>query len=127
MIHMKRTVRVCLSAGALALALASGATFTAAQEAQPYQPQLNQPGKDVQWVPTPSALVEKMLDIAHLTPQDRLVELLSGTAAATDTDTQAQMIQEMNRILDAQKSVSLNHLFQLQRDKTLQPAKALEL
>lgn len=41
-------------------------------------PQLNQPGKDVQWVPTPPALVEKMLDLARLTPKDRLVDLGSG-------------------------------------------------
>jgi hypothetical protein len=41
-------------------------------------PRLNQPGKDVQWVPTPSALVEKMLDLAELTPKDRLVDLGSG-------------------------------------------------
>jgi hypothetical protein len=41
-------------------------------------PRLNQPGKDVQWVPTPPALVEKMLDLAELTPKDRLVDLGSG-------------------------------------------------
>jgi hypothetical protein len=41
-------------------------------------PRLNQPGKDVQWVPTPPALVEKMLDLAGLTPKDRLVDLGSG-------------------------------------------------
>jgi hypothetical protein len=41
-------------------------------------PRLNQPGKDVQWVPTPPALVEKMLDLARLTPKDRLVDLGSG-------------------------------------------------
>src|SRR5262245_37839051 len=42
------------------------------------EPRLNQPGKDVQWVPTPTALVEKMLDLARLTPKDRLVDLGSG-------------------------------------------------
>lgn len=42
------------------------------------EPQLNQPGKDVQWVPTPSALVEKMLDLAAVTPADRFVDLGSG-------------------------------------------------
>src|SRR6266436_2656770 len=41
-------------------------------------PQLTQPGKDVQWVPTPPALVEKMLDLAKVTPKDRLVDLGSG-------------------------------------------------
>jgi SAM-dependent methyltransferase len=45
---------------------------------QPDAPRLNQPGKDVQWVPTPPALVEKMLDLAQLTPKDRLVDLGSG-------------------------------------------------
>ncbi|MEO8257482.1 MAG: methyltransferase domain-containing protein [Acidobacteriota bacterium] len=45
---------------------------------QPEAPRLNQPGKDVQWVPTPPALVEKMLDLAGLTPKDRLVDLGSG-------------------------------------------------
>lgn len=40
---------------------------------KPGEPRLHQPGKDVQWVPTPSTLVEKMLDLAELTPQDRLV------------------------------------------------------
>ncbi len=78
MIRMKLTVGVRLSAGTLALMVALGAASTIAQEARPYQPQLNQPGKDVQWVPTPPALVEKMLDMAHLTPNDRLVDLGSG-------------------------------------------------
>lgn len=57
----------------------------AAQEpqAQPpssstYQPEVGQKGKDVQWVPTPSALVEKMLDMAAVTPNDYLVDLGSG-------------------------------------------------
>ena len=44
----------------------------------PAAPRLNQPGKDVQWVPTPPALVEKMLDLAKVTPKDRLVDLGSG-------------------------------------------------
>jgi hypothetical protein len=75
----KLTVSVCLSTGAVALVVALGAvSSTTAQEAQSYQPQLNQPGKDVQWVPTPPALVETMLDHAHLTANDRLVDLGSG-------------------------------------------------
>jgi SAM-dependent methyltransferase len=45
---------------------------------EPDAPRLNQPGKDVQWVPTPPALVEKMLDLAKVTPKDRLVDLGSG-------------------------------------------------
>src|SRR5262245_27484317 len=63
----------------LALVLASVAPpAVAQQEGKPYEPQLNQPGKDVQWVPTPPALVEKMLDLAAVTPNDLVVDLGSG-------------------------------------------------
>ncbi|HLT28367.1 MAG TPA: class I SAM-dependent methyltransferase [Zeimonas sp.] len=44
----------------------------------PYEPRVGQPGKDVIWVPTPQALVDRMLDLARLTPGDRLVDLGSG-------------------------------------------------
>ncbi|MGQ9620254.1 MAG: class I SAM-dependent methyltransferase [Bacteroidales bacterium] len=43
-----------------------------------YQPEVGQEGKDVVWVPTPQALVEKMLDIAHVTPSDLVIDLGSG-------------------------------------------------
>ena len=39
---------------------------------------VGQPGKDVVWVPTPQALVDKMLDMAKLTPQDYHMDLGSG-------------------------------------------------
>lgn len=43
-----------------------------------FQPYSGQPGKDVVWVPTPESVVNKMLDLAKLTPQDFLVDLGSG-------------------------------------------------
>ena len=43
-----------------------------------YTPEVGQAGKDVVWVPTPQALVDRMLDMAKLTPADRLVDLGSG-------------------------------------------------
>ncbi|MDQ8023246.1 MAG: class I SAM-dependent methyltransferase [Moraxellaceae bacterium] len=43
-----------------------------------YQPEVGQAGKDVIWVPTSQALVNRMLDMAKLTPQDILVDLGSG-------------------------------------------------
>jgi hypothetical protein len=45
---------------------------------KPFEPTVGQAGKDVVWVPTPQALVEKMLDIAKVTPQDFLMDLGSG-------------------------------------------------
>lgn len=43
-----------------------------------FTPTVGQSGKDVIWVPTPQALVDRMLDMAALTPQDVLVDLGSG-------------------------------------------------
>jgi SAM-dependent methyltransferase len=49
-----------------------------AQTDKPFEPTVGQAGKDVVWVPTPQELVEKMLDMAKLTPQDYLIDLGSG-------------------------------------------------
>jgi SAM-dependent methyltransferase len=43
-----------------------------------YQPHSGQEGKDVIWVPTPQALVERMLDMAKITPKDIHYDLGSG-------------------------------------------------
>ena len=43
-----------------------------------YEPTVGQEGKDVVWVPTPQALVDKMLDMAKLTPNDFVMDLGSG-------------------------------------------------
>lgn len=48
------------------------------QQAKPYEPTVGQAGKDVVWVPTSQALVEKMLEMAKITPQDYLMDLGSG-------------------------------------------------
>jgi hypothetical protein len=59
----------------LMLALAAPA---AAQEQSPFKPEVGQAGKDVVWVPTPEVMVEKMLDMAKVTPQDYVIDLGSG-------------------------------------------------
>ena len=43
-----------------------------------FEPVSGQAGKDVVWVPTPPVLVEKMLDMAKVTPQDFVMDLGSG-------------------------------------------------
>jgi SAM-dependent methyltransferase len=43
-----------------------------------FTPTVGQPGKDVVWVPTTQAMVEKMLDHANLTPRDFVMDLGSG-------------------------------------------------
>src|SRR5262245_58299800 len=49
-----------------------------AQASKEYTPQVGQEGKDVIWVPTPQAAVERMLDMAKLTPKDIHYDLGSG-------------------------------------------------
>ena len=44
----------------------------------PYDPSVGQQGKDVVWVPTTEALVEKMLDMAQVKADDYLIDLGSG-------------------------------------------------
>ena len=43
-----------------------------------YQPLDGQEGKDVRWFPTPQELVDKMLDMAKVSPADFLIDLGSG-------------------------------------------------
>jgi ubiquinone/menaquinone biosynthesis C-methylase UbiE len=45
---------------------------------QDFQPVSGQAGKDVVWVPTSPALIEKMLDLAKVTKDDFVVDLGSG-------------------------------------------------
>jgi hypothetical protein len=43
-----------------------------------YLPKSGQPGKDVVWVPSPAAMIEKLLNMAQVTPQDYVIDLGSG-------------------------------------------------
>jgi SAM-dependent methyltransferase len=43
-----------------------------------FTPEVGQEGKDVVWVPTSQALVNKMLDMAKVTPRDYVIDLGSG-------------------------------------------------
>ncbi len=62
-------------ASALLIAASAGAQTPSIQ---PFEPKVGQPGKDVVWVPTPQALVEIMLDLAKVTPDDYVIDLGSG-------------------------------------------------
>jgi len=66
---------------AAVLALLFAFTALAHAQAQPatkYEPEVGQAGKDVVWVPTPQAVVDKMLDMAKVTPADFVMDLGSG-------------------------------------------------
>jgi precorrin-6B methylase 2 len=58
--------------------LACAAAAHAQSTTEPYQPKVGQPGKDVVWVPTPAEMVDRMLDLAGVTPKDVVMDLGSG-------------------------------------------------
>jgi precorrin-6B methylase 2 len=68
----------------LALCLSAYAFVAGAQDkgtppsSADFQPEVGQAGKDVVWVPTPQALVDKMLDMGKVTARDYVIDLGSG-------------------------------------------------
>ena len=63
---------------ATAGALLQGQQGQQAGQTEPFQPTRGQAGKDVVWVPTDQAVVNKMLDLAKVTPKDYVIDLGSG-------------------------------------------------
>ena len=72
-----RSVRRLLFALFLSLIFAGSGAGAQAGKSE-YQPQVGQEGKDVIWVPTPQALVDRMLDMAKVTAKDYVIDLGSG-------------------------------------------------
>jgi hypothetical protein len=76
--HLRSLFRVALCSAVLSLVAAQVFAQGTQAPAKEFEPQVGQAGKDVVWVPTPQALVDKMLDMAKLTPQDFVMDLGSG-------------------------------------------------
>ena len=78
---MSRFIRSSTSI-ALAAILAAGAIGADAKDRREcdrdYKPQVGQSGKDVVWVPTPDEIVQRMLRMAKVTPQDTVYDLGAG-------------------------------------------------
>jgi SAM-dependent methyltransferase len=76
------TPRAAALAGLFALcidgACAQGAAVDRAVCERDYKPYSGQQGKDVVWVPTPDAAVQRMLQIVNVTPQDIVYDLGAG-------------------------------------------------
>jgi hypothetical protein len=89
------------------LALVSMAAPAALAQDKPFEPTVGQAGKDVVWVPTPQALVEKMLDMAKVTPKDFLMDLGSGDGrtviAAAKRGLRAQGVEYNPDMVDLSK------------------------
>ena len=70
--------RVISSLATVALMFAASAASAQTTGQKPFEPQVGQAGKDVVWVPTPQAVVDKMLDMAKVTKTDFVMDLGSG-------------------------------------------------
>ena len=87
---MTRVLAVLISAALLF----SGNAFSQ----QKFEPQVGQAGKDVIWVPTPDDIVDRMLTMAQVTPNDLVIDLGAGDgkiaiAAAKKFGARAQGIE----------------------------------
>lgn len=81
MLEINRIMRAAVLTGALlaSFAFVTNAAPDAAQAcAKRYQPQSGQLGKDVIWMPTNDALVERMLKMADVKPSDLVYDLGAG-------------------------------------------------
>ena len=74
---MSGSIRPLLVALCLSVFAACAGAQTQAQS-QSFEPRVGQQGKDVVWVPTRQELIDKMLDMAKVTPKDYLIDLGSG-------------------------------------------------
>jgi hypothetical protein len=72
---LSRSFALSLPFAAVAL-VAAGLAF--AEPKAPFEPRVGQAGKDVIWVPTAQALVDRMLDLAQVRPDDLWMDLGSG-------------------------------------------------
>lgn len=90
--NRRLAVQFLLAAPMLALALTTAQAkdnpANAGTKASSYEPIVGQAGKDVVWVPTPDSLVDQMLRMAEVTPEDYLVDLGSGDGRTVITAAQ---------------------------------------
>src|SRR5215467_14332743 len=76
---MKRSKSIRRTFFVLCLSMVAAAALAQTPQTKgQFEPQVGQAGKDVVWVPTPQALVDKMLDMAKTTAQDYVMDLGSG-------------------------------------------------
>jgi SAM-dependent methyltransferase len=78
LVALSLTVTAASGAFAQAAAEQPAAENPTAEKPKEFAPTVGQEGKDVIWVPTAQALVDRMLDMAKVTPSDTVIDLGSG-------------------------------------------------
>ncbi len=75
---LRRTAFLLTGAICIALAQVPASAQAPKTDGAPYTPSPGQLGKDVIWLPTADSLVNRMLDMAKVTPSDFVIDLGSG-------------------------------------------------
>ncbi len=75
---MNRSRSFAWSLPATGIAAIAALSLAIAEPKAPFEPRVGQAGRDVIWVPTAQALVDRMLDLAQITPADLVMDLGSG-------------------------------------------------
>jgi SAM-dependent methyltransferase len=78
--HISRRSLILGTAASTLAVLLPGCSRTRRDD---FKPVVGQAGKDVIWVPTPDAVVQRMLDMAEVKPGERVVDLGSGDGKIT--------------------------------------------
>jgi len=89
---------------------------------------LGQPGKDAVWVPTPQAVVDRMLDMAAIRPGEQLIDLGSGDgrlvisaarrgAQALGVEYEPQLVEYARRLAERE---GVSHLARFAREDLFQ-------
>ena len=77
-----RSIKIVALASLFALAAGNVAAQVVVEDRatcdRAYKPQVGQEGKDVVWVPTPDEVVQRMLQVAKVTPKDIVYDLGAG-------------------------------------------------
>ena len=77
-----RSIKILALAGLFGLAVGHVSAQVVAEERatceRAYKPQPGQHGKDVMWLPTPDEVVQRMLQVAKVTPNDIVYDLGAG-------------------------------------------------
>jgi SAM-dependent methyltransferase len=76
-VQLLRPIAAALAALLIAVPAIAQQGAAAAKD-KPFEPQVGQAGKDVIWVPTPDDVVDRMLRMAQVTPNDYVVDLGAG-------------------------------------------------
>jgi hypothetical protein len=107
---MKTLCRASVIALILSATMAAAAAAQQTDTSDVFVPEVGQAGKDVVWVPSPPEMVEAMMDLGKVTPQDYVIDLGSGDGrnviAAAKRGAQALGVEYNDKMVELSKRLA---------------------